>query len=110
MIDFSNPPAVYWPDVDKVSYLQRRILIYSIMYYKLNESVVDDFKYEEISKQLVKMQKKLTKEQFSKTTYYYCMKNYNGSTGFDLYSKLTPYDKKHLMKIAEAVLKEYKKE
>lgn len=109
-IDFSRMPCKYWSDSTKVSYLQRRILVYSIMYYQLNESCVSDADYESVVKQLIELQKKIDPKEFKKTTYYYVMHDFNGSTGFDLFYKLKPHDRNYLLGIATQVLKQWRKD
>ena len=52
-IDFTKCPFVYWSNVVKFSYLQRRIIVYSIMYYECDESCVSDNYYDRMSQQLV---------------------------------------------------------
>ena len=69
MIDFSKCPCIYWSDSTKISYLQRRIIIYSIMYYQYDESCVTDAYYDSISQQLVELQKTCDPEEFRKSTY-----------------------------------------
>lgn len=103
MIDFTKAPCMYWSDVTKISYLQRRILVYSIMYYEMNESCISDMEYDEISKQLVSMQHNVSKADLARTTYYYVFKDFEGSTGFDLFSKLNVKDREFLSKIAKHV-------
>lgn len=107
-IDFSKMPCKYWSKSTKISYLQRRILVYSIMYYKLNESCISDDRYDAIVKQLVRLQNETSEEEFKKSTYYYAMYDFEGSTGFDLYYRLTMEDKRHLTAIAKSVLKRWK--
>lgn len=109
-IDFSKVPCIYWSDRTKASYLQRRIIVYSIMYYKLNESCISDAKYEAIVKQFVELKLKMDPEEFKKTKYYYVMYDFDGSTGFDLYYRLNTYDRQYLVGIAKSVLKQWKKE
>lgn len=104
-INFDNMPSKYWDDHVKISYLQRRIIIYSIMYYELNESCVSDKLYDSISQQLVNMQQSVDKEEFKKSKYYYAMHDYNGSTGFYISSRLSKDDYEYLTKIAQIVLK-----
>lgn len=106
MINFDRMPCIYWSDVMKVDYLQRYIIIHSILYYHLNESVITDKQYDSAARQLVQMQKQLSSEQLEETMYFYCMHDFDGSTGFDLYERLIPYDKEYLMKIACHVLKQ----
>lgn len=97
---WANP---YWSDILKVSFLQRRIIVASIMYYQLDGSTIDDIVYERISKQLLSMMKEMPKEELEKTDYWYCMKDYDGSTGFHLYYSLNDKDKEYLTKIARIV-------
>lgn len=104
-IDFSHVPTIYWSDNIKVSYLQRRVIIYSIMYYELNSSVVTDAQYDSISKQLIKMMQEVSQEELEKSDYWYCMSDFDGSTGFDLYSRLNKKDRKYLMQLAKHILK-----
>lgn len=100
MIDFSKMPCAYWSNSTKISYLQRRIIIYSIMYYEHNESCISDFEYDSISRQLVELQKNTSKEEFEKSTYYYAMHDFDGSTGFDIPSRLTKKDHDYLTNLA----------
>lgn len=103
MIDFSKMPCIYWSNTTKISYLQRRIIVYSIMYYENDESCVSDREYDSISHQLVALQKQASKEEWEKSTYYYAMRDFDGSTGFDIPSRLTKEDRKHLGMIAQIV-------
>lgn len=109
-IDFSKAPCIYWSDATKISYLQRRVLVYSIMYYQFNESCVPDARYDAIVKQLVRLQKETPMEVLKKTRYHYVMYDFEGSTGFYLYSRLNRADKDQLEAIAQQVLEQWKKE
>ena len=108
MIDFSKMPCVYWSNSTKISHLQRRIIIWSIMYYELNESCVPDNVYDSVSRQLVELQKKEKKKEFEKSRYYYAMHDFDGSTGFDIPSRLTETDQRHLEAIARIVYDNWK--
>lgn len=103
MIDFTKCPCIYWSDATKISYLQRRIIVYSIMYYENNESCVTDAFYDSISRQLVELQESCSPEEFKRSTYYYAMKDFDGNTGFDIPSKLKKRDKKYLTQVANHV-------
>ena len=103
VINFNTMPSVYWDDNVKISYLQRRIIVYSIMYYEFDESCVPDSVYDGISHQLVRLQKSATEAEFKKSRYYYAMYDFDGSTGFDIPSRLTKDDYNHLWKIATMV-------
>ena len=103
MIDFSKAPCIYWSNTTKISYLQRRIIVWSIMYYEHDESCVPDNVYDSVSHQLVELQKKARK-----STYYYAMHDFDGSTGFDIPSRLTKEDREYLTHIANVVHKQWK--
>ena len=107
MVNFDNGCWVYLSDVEKISYLQRRIIIHSILYYELNESVIPDKQFDEEARQLVALQKQ-NKKDLNKTEYYYCMKDFDGSTGFDLFNRLKEVDRIYLTHLAKYVLKLYK--
>lgn len=108
-IKFDKMPCVYWSESTRISYLQRRVIVYSIMYYELNESCVSDARYDAIVKQLVRMQSRASRDVLEKTTYYYAMHDFDGSTGFHLYSRLTAKDKRHLVDIAKSVLEQQRR-
>ena len=42
MINFNKAPCIYWCDSVKISYLQRRIIIHSLLYYELNVNCIND--------------------------------------------------------------------
>lgn len=107
MIDFNKMPCIYWSDIVKASYLQRQIIIHSIIYYELNKNVISDKKFDSISKQLISLSKKL-KNEYKKTEYYYCFKDFDGNTGFYLYDSLKERDKEKCLRIAKFVLKNYR--
>ena len=108
MIDFSKMPCIYWSDSAKISYLQRSIIVYSIMYYEQNESCVSDAYYDSISQQLVELQKSCDTEEFKNSMYYYAMYDFDGSTGFDIPSRLTDNDCEYLTNIPSHVYKQWK--
>lgn len=107
-VDFSHLPALYWNNTTKASYLQRRIIVYSIMYYERAESCVSDRYYDNISHQLVKLMQDSTKQEMEKTQYWYAMYDFDGSTGFDIPSRLTEHDRKYLSVVASYVYKQWK--
>lgn len=109
MIDFSKAPCIYWSNTAKISYLQRRIIVWSIMYYENDESCVPDHVYDSVSHQLAALQKEATQEEWEKSTYYYAMFDFDGNTGFDIPSRLTKKDREHLGNIAAAVYDQWKR-
>lgn len=80
------------------------------MYYANNESCVDDKYYDGISQQLVALQKVATKVEFERSTYYYAMHDFDGSTGFDIPSRLSEEDREYLGQIANYVHWKWKNE
>lgn len=109
MIDFDVMPCKYWSDQTKISFLQRRILVYSIQYYKLSETVISDKEYDSISRQLLQLQKTASKEDREGSQYWYVFNDFDANTGFDLYDRLTEKDQDYLTKIAAFVLSSYQR-
>lgn len=107
MINFDKMPCIYWSDVTKLGYLQRYIIIHSIIYYHLNTNCISDKEYDSVARQLVGMQKKVDRETLKRTMYYYCMYDFDSSTGFDLYDRLIPFDKEYLMQLARNVVRRH---
>ncbi|MEG0579503.1 MAG: hypothetical protein RR490_06270 [Niameybacter sp.] len=107
-INFDTCPAMYWSDSTKISYLQRRIIVHSILYYEMDSSVISDKQFDVLCQQLVQMQKEADFAEFRKSTYYYVMHDFDGSTGFYLYGRLTKYDKEYLSQIAGNVSRSFK--
>lgn len=107
-IDFSHLPAAYWSNKTKISYLQRRIIVYSIMYYELNESCISDKSYDAIAKQLVMLQNASDRSEWEGSEYYYAMYDFDGSTGFDIPQRLNDHDRKYLTDLAMSIYKQHK--
>lgn len=102
-IDFSKPPCCYWSESAKITNLQRRVLLHSIMYYGLDVSVISDYDYDAMCYQLVEMQKKASKEECEKTMYWYAFYDFDGHTGFHLSSRLNAEDFEYLKALAHNV-------
>lgn len=108
MINFNKPPALYWSDKQKINWLERYIIIHSILYYELHENIIEDFQYDKAGKQLLKLKKKIGNE-FKETEYYYVFRDFDANTGFYIYDRLTEYDKSYLTLLAKFILRNYKK-
>lgn len=104
---FNKYPTFYWSNKTKLEYLQRRIIIYSIMYYEYDESCVSDEYYNTLSQTLLKMFSEVNRDIIKKTAYYYCFKDFDGSTGFDLYSRLNKKDKEYLTQLSNNIYKKW---
>lgn len=104
-VNFTNP---YWSKKLRMDYLQRRIIVYSIQYYEMSETCVEDRYFDAVSHQLLWYMNNSTQEEKESTSYWYCMSDFDASTGFNLYDRLNKYDKKYLHYIASNVLHQYK--
>lgn len=86
-----------WDKITCINFLQRKIILNCIAYYQLNTNKLTDKEYDELSKQLVSLQKDIN---INDTQYGYIMYDFDGTTGFDLYDRLNANDKQYLMNIA----------
>lgn len=85
---FNNP---YFRPIDKIELLQKWILVHSYLYYQLDYSVVEDYIYDNNCKQLMALKRKYPKS-WKKAKYSYAFKEFDGSTGMDLFYKLDVVD------------------
>ena len=89
-----------WDKITCINFLQRKIILNAIAYYELDSPRLSDREYDELSHQLVELQKDI---DIQKTQYGYLMYDFDGTTGFDLYSRLNEKDKRYLMQIARYI-------
>lgn len=94
-----------WDKITCIDFLQRKIIVNCIAYYELNTNKLSDKEYDDLSRQLVMMQEDPNIDIMHDTQYGYCMYDFDGSTGFDLYHRLNEHDKQYLMSIALLILK-----
>lgn len=96
---------VYWTEAEKISFLQRVILVHSYLYYEKDNSIWTDKQYDEIAKQLAEMQNKHDVIWIKgKTQYGYAFYDFDGSTGFHLWSRLKDKDELIIAGIAENII------
>lgn len=86
-----------WDKLTCINFLQRKIILNCIAYYELNTNRLSDKEYDELSYQLVELQKDV---DIQDTEYGYAMYDFDGSTGFHLYDRLNTHDREYLMNIA----------
>lgn len=91
-----------WDIKTKIEWLERAIIIYSIWYYDLGDSMVSDQQNDTESIQLYYMIKEYPKE-FEKTKYAYAFKDFDASTGFHLRSALNDKDREYIVHIANFI-------
>ena len=108
-IDVNKMPFIYWDYLSIVDYIQRFIIIHSIIYYELNENVISDKDFDNVSKLLLKLREE-NEEVYKKSQYYYVFNDFDGTTGFYIYDTLNTKDKEYLSKLANHVLRIYNKE
>lgn len=89
-VKFYNP---YLSMEDKISVLQRFIIVHSWLYYVLDSPVISDKSFDELCKQYMKNKNKV---KLSKTDYGYMFKDFDGNTGFDLPSRVKEEQKKYI--------------
>lgn len=95
----------YWTDKLKIDFLQRVILIHSYLYYEKDASVWSDRHFDEVAKQLTKMQKTKSVVWIKENTQYgYAFYDFDGTTGFDLWERLKKKDKRFIQGIAERII------
>ena len=98
-------PNFDWYDaIHKMSCLQKRIIVHSIIYYELNDSIISDAVFDKMCRELVELMESTPLDTCEKSKYWYCMYDFDGATGFDLYSRLTEKDKNILAYIARLAL------
>ena len=84
--------------LEQINYLQRQIIICSIVYYELDDNLVSDYLYDSWCKQLVELHSKCEEVEQSKLWYVYY--DFDGSTGFDLFYRLTEEHQEEFKKLA----------
>lgn len=93
--------------VEKIDFVARYIIIHSILYYEMDESIISDKKFDRKAQSLVSLMEKYPKS-LKKSMYYNVIYDFDGSTGFHLYGRLTKSQKRYHKQIAYNVLKHYK--
>lgn len=96
----------HWDNLTRINYLQRKIILCSIAYYEFDESPISDYDYDQLSKDLVVLMKEC--ENVSDSRYWYVYYDFDGSTGYHLYNRLTEEDRDYLSTIASGALKNKK--
>lgn len=99
---FENP---YWSNQTKLALLAKWLIVHSAVYYKLHDSVVSDKAFDNNAKQYVKLAKQ---EAEINNRWQYVMYDFDGTTGFHLFSRLSVKDQHDIMHIAYNVLAQTK--
>ena len=83
-----------WNLKTKIEFLQRKIILNSIAYYEFDTNFLSDRYYDSICKQLVELCNEYG--DISDTMYGYTMRDFDGTTGFDLVYRLNDKDRLYL--------------
>lgn len=97
-------PIKYWDNITILNNLQRTIVLHSYIYYELDNNVISDNEYKELVDLYLSYLKKTDKKDIKKTNLWYVFKDFNGSTGFDLFRKLEILDKAKIKNIANIIV------
>lgn len=73
---------------------RKQILVHSCIYYRLNESLITDSKFDEWAYELVELQKE-NPEEANSLPYTKAFEGFDGSTGFNL-----PYGEPEIVSVA----------
>lgn len=96
----------YWTDKLKIDFLQRVVLIHSYLYYEEDSPKWSDKKFDEVAQQLVREQEPYSQKIIRMCTQYgYVFYDFDGTTGFDLFSRLNGMDKQFIGKLAKGIIK-----
>ena len=87
-----------WDELTCINHLQRKIILLSIAYYEFDYSPISDSDYDELAQELARRMRAC--ENVEESRYWYAFKDYDGSTGYFLYSRLTAEDRLYLRNIA----------
>lgn len=96
---------VYWTGIMKIEYLQSVVVINSFLYYENDKNVMSDREFDKVAKKLCKMQRRYSQDWIKQYTKFgYCMHDFDGNSGFDLWDRLTDKDKEKVKFIVKDVL------
>lgn len=92
---------------EKIEALERYILVHSLLYYHMSESLITDQQFDKAAKLLASKIQKFGASKIAKTQYGYVFTDFDGSTGFYLIDALKKSDRKRIKQVARAVLNSY---
>lgn len=94
---------------EKIDFAARYIIIHSIIYYELDESVISDKKFDKKAATLVKLMKKYP-EETENSEYYRAIYDFDGTTGFLLYGRLKKSQRRYLKRLARHIIRLHRSE
>lgn len=93
------------PVQDYIDFLQRFIIVHSYIYYELDNNIISDKKYDEMSRKLSKYREEYPEEWKNSMYYAQFGDDYDGATGFTLYHSLNDHQKKIIRSITNSILR-----
>lgn len=79
-------------NVDKLSALQQWLIVHSYLYYCTDKQIVTDKMFDHDAYQLVDLMKECSQEELEASKWWYVMYDWDGTTGFHLYTRLKAED------------------
>lgn len=95
---FDNP---YWSTQTKLALLAKWLIVHSAIYYKLDGSIVSDKMFDNNAMQYVELAKQLKRIN---NRWEYVMYDFDGTTGFHLFTRLNPKDQHDILHLASNLL------
>ena len=92
---------------EKIEALERYILVHSMLYYHMSESLITDQQFDRAARLLASKIEKFGAKKIAKTQYGYVFTDFDGSTGFYLIEALKKSDRRRIKQVAVAVLNSY---
>lgn len=89
----------HWSMVDCVNNLQRRVLLNSILYYERDKTALNDAQFKLLCEQLIDYTSKCS--NVGDSEFWYVFHDFDISTTFDLYHRLTDDDKTKLNRMVD---------
>lgn len=80
-------------DLEIINWLQRYVLIHSIIYYNMDNNAISDKEWNKMALELVERMK--DKKLAKKSEYWRYYKDFDGNTGFDIVEALKEFDEQH---------------
>ena len=88
----------------EIDWLQRRIVVFSIIYYTYNDNVISDYEYDQFCLRLAELQRNTPDVHLSRLWYIFYDFDADCTSGFNLINRLTKEDREYLEEIAWLVL------
>lgn len=88
----------------ELNWLQRRIVVYSIIYYCYDDNAISDHDYDAMCLRLAEIQSTIADAHLSRLWYVFYDFDKDCTSGFNLINRLTREDRAYLKEIAWLVL------